>query len=1056
MTTNEKNNTWSKRKEVFPTRTNTPREWVTIHKLPATQPRKKINLTWEELLPSNAQVLAEVIESIIGSAYPYEHQEQAIRYLLANSPKKEKTDLIINGGTYSGKSLSFIVPGIVKQLNGETDFFVIFYPSKQLLLDQFERVKEYLIKLEEQSGIRLTCKMYSGDIGKNDSSKQTRSYTSQRELSETEQHPPNVLLATFDKFWYHLITGKKNPLLERIMTAQYIVFDEIHAFEGFAAAIIRGFISIQKKVNPLCQIVLSSATIANVVGFRDDFLPKARIITCPPVRGEQEFLGITIDHTVSLLTELWDELKAKPGKFCLVFLDSKEDIEYLTEKICQKLQQENPFFDTETVNMIHADLPYTHRKKILDEIRKGNRNKIRLLFSSSVLELGVNIPNVQVVINIGIPITQKDGIIQRFARNRSIPGEKRVNIFIFNLSKQRDSFYWNHQEILGDILETNACNPILYPKQNPKIFAGLIILHLRYGITDFGEIMHFFLKESIFVYKLARLQYTKLVSLMVLKKEQGKILFTSQGETILLQQVKKKDILVPFSIRAITTNWSIQKIQGLSSDWYTKQTTSLGKISTQDVLKKGLPGNIIVRNKQQFLVTDIDHHQKIIYVKNIISKDRKIHTSLQFTNRLFDPKITIGVFPKRVKGLKLMDINFGQVFIQQKPAAVANFNPEELPSNIIAERNNKSYFWEELTQQQSEELAITESSDGIIFTLKTDLQKPKELSIKKILEYLGRIIQIEIEAVLSIPANEFGLAYNTNQLVIYDKGDPNGNSEYLFLHLKKIALQALLRLSNCSCERGCKNCYGEILGLLPLGIKESLKVLIMDLTKISDVESDYNLQTEIHNADLNFQGNQINALSDIHLTNELCFQKEFFEAIGQLSNQSDVLIINGDLMDKVSEQSWLLFNELKKKALLEGFWEKLVFIRSSTIHDGNLEQFSGFLHQDYAQIEINNQQILFVHGNKIGLDSNLAKKTRIEVAAIQAKKELIKNARSWLPKIFDETHLVIGHLHHRFYNERFRVYGLGHWLMKGKPYHQKCIMILDSTKGLDTIRIRQI
>ena len=116
----------------------------------------------------------------------------------------------------------------------------------------------------------------------------------------------------------------------------------------------------------------------------------------------------------------------------------------------------------------------------------------------------MNISNVQTVVNIGIPITQKDGIVQRFARNRSNPSERRVNFCIFDLANSRDNFYWHHLEILRTILETNACNPILYPKQNPKIIAGLLVLHLRYGIYDYQEIMSFFLKEGRKVYEIAR------------------------------------------------------------------------------------------------------------------------------------------------------------------------------------------------------------------------------------------------------------------------------------------------------------------------------------------------------------------------------------------------------------------------------------------------------------------------------------------------------------------------------------------------------------------------
>jgi len=1042
-------NSYFKGKEAFPLKTSKRRDWMNICKLPATEPIKTNINTWNNIIPSSAYFLAEVIEEIIGSAHPYEHQEQAINHLLRTTNRQKKPDLIINGGTFSGKSLSFIVPGIVKLLNEETDFIVVFYPSKQLLLDQYERVKKYLVSLSDKTGKKLTCKEYSGDTGKT-----SNSQAAKQELVATEQDPPNILLATFDKVWYQLITGSKNPLLDKIMNAQYLVFDEIHAFDGYAAAIIKGFINVHKKVNPKSQFVLSSATIDNLEGFRNDFLPSAKTIVCPPVRGEQLFLGTTIEHTIPMLAELWKELEEKPGKVGLVFVDSKEDIEFLTDRLCEKLKNEYPFFDEDTVEMIHADLPYHHRKKILDEIRKDAKNKIRILISSSVLELGVNIPNIQTVINIGIPITKKDGIVQRFARNRSVPGEKRTNVFVFDLAKKRDNFYWNNKDILEGILETNACNPILYAKQNPKILAGQIILHLRYGITDFAEIMQFFLDQGTQVYRLARLQYTKLVSLMVLKKgADGKLLFTSQGEKKLTVQAKKKNPLVPFSIRAIKKNWSIKKRIGANSDsgWHEEESTSLGRISSRDVLRKGLPDNIIPRNKEQYLVTDFDDQLKTIYVKKLLTEEKSIYYNPNLTNRLFDPQITLGVFSKKAKGTKLADINYGQVTIKQQTQAIVNANPKAMRTD--RKNTDQSFFWQELTPKQSEEFAVTDRSDGIIIGLKSDLQKPKELSTKKILEYLGKVLQVEIENVLSIPASEFALTFNNNQLVLSDKGDPNGNSDYLFNHLRKVATKTLERLTNCLCEAGCKNCYGEILGLFPAGLKECLRIIVKDLTLISDVSIEEELLEDIPSEQLNFKENRIFAFSDIHLTNKLCFEEEFFEALSNKSKQADIIIINGDLLDTISEAGYGAFNTLKLKALKEGFWSKMVFIRSSSIHDGNLEEFSGFLHQDNVELEINSEHVLFVHGNKIGLNPSIAKSVSIEKAVIEAKRELVKKGRSWLPDVFAETHFVVGHLHNRFYHERFRVYGLGHWLNKGASYHQKCFMLIDPTNKIDTIQL---
>jgi len=1034
--------------EKFPIKTTKRREWLRIAKLPPTKPAIESEICWKDILPKEVESLASVLETLVNSSYPFKHQKKALEYLL--SSEKENKNLIINGGTYSGKSLSFSVPGVVKLLKGEIDFMVLFYPSKQLLMDQFEQVKKFVVEVEKQTGVRLTTRMYSGDVGRSIILGKT---SSKKELYETENYPPNILLATFDKVWYQILRGNKNPLIEKIMNCQYLVFDEIHAFEGFAAAIIKLFIHVHKTKNPDCQTILSSATIDRVSDFGDSFLPESKIITCPPVRGEQEFIGITREHTVSLLAELWKELETIPGKTCLVFVDSKEDIELLADRLCTALKQEHDFFDERTVAVIHADMPYLQRKKVLDELQKDKQNNIRIVISSSVLELGVNIQNIQTVLNIGIPITQKDGIVQRMARNRSKPGERRVNVFIFDLANARDKFYWEHKEILKEILETNACNPILYPKRNAKVFAGILILLIRYGITDFREIMTFYLKEGILAHELARQQYSRLVTQMILKKDKRKLMITSKGEELLLE---KKE-LVPFSIRAIDRGWKINQMLGFDANGLVERTRQVGKITTRDVLRKGLPGNVLTRNRQKYLVEDINQQNRSIFVKKYLpSRTEGFDTAPM--NSLSDPSITVGILPKVTEGPEMMNISFGQLTIERKPKAIVDYSPERRITENGGEKS-KSYCWQELTEEEAQDYSIREKVEGITLSLLVESVNGKGGSSKEMLKLLGKMLLIETEVVLGIPTSEIGLISNNKQLALFDKGKGKGNAGYLYEQLKVVSEELRKRLMNCSCEEGCKNCYGEIIGELPKGSKEELILLAQDLGKIVEKDSYEKLEKEI-NIQSNYQEGKIIALADIHLGSEFSLEEEFYEAISGLSKQADIVIINGDLLDKGGKEGQKAVKKLLKKAISEGFWSKLILIRSSTIHDAALANFANIQQQDYAQIETEAGEVLFVHGNKIGIDPNDVVKTNEEGAIIVAKGKLIAKskltgkARNWLPKITKETHLVIGHLHKRFFNERYRVYGLGHWTKKGKKFDKKCYLIIDSSNTLNELQLQ--
>lgn len=1044
MTLNKETNWNSRVLEKFPIKTRTKPEWLKIAKLPASKPITSNNICWKDILPKEAEALATVLEEMVNSPHPFEHQRLALECLL--NPKEEKNDLIINGGTYSGKSLSFTAPGVVKLLTGEIDFMVLFYPSKQLLMDQFEQVKKMVVELEKRTGVLLTARMYSGDVGKSFAPGKT---TQKRDLEDTEKYPPSILLATFDKVWFQQLNGNSSPLHEKILDCQYLVFDEIHAFDGFAAAIINRFIKTHKLRNPDSQVILSSATIDRVTDFRDDFLSEAKVITCPPVRGEQEFLGTTREHIIPILVDLWKELEKLPGKTCLVFADSKEDIELLAERLCTALKEKNEFFDENTIAVIHADMPYIQRKKVLDELQKGERNIIRIVISSSVLELGVNISNIQIVVNIGIPITGKDGIVQRMARNRSKPGERRKSLFVFNLANARDKFYWENKEILRNILETNACNPILYPKRNAKVFAGIIILLVRYGITDFEVIMSFFLQEGKVAHELARQQYARLVTQMILKKDKGKLLFTSKGEELLLENKG----LVPFSIRAIDRGWTINQLQGLDSNSLNERTRQIGKITTRDVLRKGLSGNILTRNKKKYLVVDINHSEKSVLVKKHIINQEDETKRLPF-NRLSDPSITVGILPKISEGPELLDINYGQLIIERKPKAIVNASPGRM-IKIGTNSMNANYFcWQELTEEEAQEYSIREKAEGISLSLKTEMLKDKGRPNNQILKLLGKLLLLETEAVLGIPASELGQISNNKQLALIEKGKGKGNAGYLYKHLKIVAEQLRKRLTGCSCAEGCKACYGEVIGVLPKGSKEKLVFLAQDLEKIVETNLQEKLEEQL-TIQPNYHEGKIVALSDIHLTSEFSFEEEFYEAISSLSKQTDIIIINGDLLDKGGTEGIKAVKKLLQKAIREGFWSKLVLVRSSTIHDAALANFANIMQQDYARIETSAGEVLFVHGNKIGIDPKVVAERKAKGATIDAKWKLIsKEGRRRLPKITKETHLVIGHLHERFFNEENRVYGLGHWTRKGIEYHQKCLMIIDSEDSKDVIKLK--
>lgn len=190
---------------------------------------------------------------------------------------------------------------------------------------------------------------------------------------------------------------------------------------------------------------------------------------------------------------------------------------------------------------------------------------------------------------------------------------------------------------------------------------------------------------------------------------------------------------------------------------------------------------------------------------------------------------------------------------------------------------------------------------------------------------------------------------------------------------------------------------------------------------------------------------------DVHFDHPECFREEFLEAITLVVPKVDVIIINGDFLDRTSDEARRLFEEFIDFAKQNNFLAKLFFVRSSSIHDGVLDDFWEIPMNDYAELSTNFGRVICIHGNKVGLYA--VEEGKEELAAIKAKEGLINNPRKrkWLPKITPEHHVIFSHLHRRFYNERDRVYGTGCWIPTKDKRSEKITLIIDDEDKNDPI-----
>ncbi|MBK5114662.1 MAG: DEAD/DEAH box helicase [Candidatus Heimdallarchaeota archaeon] len=770
---------------------------TTLKPLSPKQSEKK----WTEL--NLIHPLGEIAAELTDSDYPFVHQQKMIEDI-TKCKKSIKPPIILQVGTGSGKTFAFLLPALHLILQGKLDFAIICYPMKQLIEDQFYKLKKFVLETYERTGELVTIKTYHGEKGLNVEEK----VAWEKELFETEQNPPQILLCTFDKIFYQLIHSedKNCPLLEKIREVKYIVFDEFHAFKGLPAAYVHYFLKVHRKRNPDCQVILSTATIADTQQFGDAFFSEKRredkqttttIITGNPMRGTIDVRAIAVDSFLPLLKMVKEELPE--NQLALVFVDSKKKIEEYAMKLGLILRKDQAIYDSGSIAVLHANLHQKIRKQALIDAREG---KIKFLITSAVSELGIDLNNIQTIINIGWPVTGMDGILQRIARVRSKPGMNRVVYFAFDLDNPRDNLYHSNLSFFRTILEEYQCSPVVYPQQNQKVIFTTIILLLLYGYYNYDEIISFFDEEYL---TLIEQSITILLCYAIIQKNDLILALAEPNSSTYYQ-------LIASSIRAITKNWSVVFDEG-------KGKRILGFLSPEEILRSGLPGNILLINKIPYLVQKLDKEKQEIKVGLAILPS----TIQNLPSNLFeDPSISLGLFPKKREVSSGIILYLGEITFNRQPQSIARYTP-----------NRKECFeYKSLGKKEKALFTLEEKSTGIVVN-SSDFFKDSLLALfshksKELLASLAFVLKVQIEFTLKIPTSEIGVVYNTSQLAFYDKGGGNGNMKYLFQKLPEVIEQTINRLDNCSCLDGCEKCFGrDFTKLLPRGkSKQILKQML--------------------------------------------------------------------------------------------------------------------------------------------------------------------------------------------------------------------------------------
>ena len=324
-----------------------------------------------------------------------------------------KNNVLISAPTGSGKTLTStlsIINELVdlsekNELKNEV-YCVYINPLKSLSRDIEVNLKEPIKEIQElNKKIKINIASRTGD-------------TSQSEKQKMLRKTPHILITTPESLAI-LLTSVK--FKEKLANVKYLIIDEIHALAenkrgthlSLSVERLQNLqenkitrIGLSASISPLdkvAEFLVGSENSCMIADVR--FNKKMDLKVLSPVKNlinvSHEDLH---DKMYSLMDKLIDEHKTT-----LIFTNTRS----ATERVIHHLKEKYPKKYTENIGAHHGSLSKTHRQDIENRLRKG---ELKVVVSSTSLELGIDIGHIDLVICLGSPKSIAR-TMQRFGRS---------------------------------------------------------------------------------------------------------------------------------------------------------------------------------------------------------------------------------------------------------------------------------------------------------------------------------------------------------------------------------------------------------------------------------------------------------------------------------------------------------------------------------------------------------------------------------------------------------------------------------------------------------------
>lgn len=304
-----------------------------------------------------------------------EIQRQTYKHIMDNR------DIIACSSTGTGKTLAYLIP-IINRLKSNTHNIqaVVLVPTAELAIQVNNTLKDIFAHMDNTfSSVALI-----GDVNIS------------RQIDSIKSNKPAIIIGTPNRI-HQLISNKRIKVHE----VKTLVLDE--ADKLFDKTFIQDVEAIRKSLMKFTQVLLFSASVDrktrnNTLCFKPIFIDiNSNSCNTSQIPSTIKHISVISDRRERIET-LRKIIKAVKPEKAIIFVNSKYDL----EESLQKLE-----YHHYNVASIAGNKDNSAKKAAIENFRSG---KIQLLIATDIAARGLQIDNIDTVINVNLPEDNKEYI----------------------------------------------------------------------------------------------------------------------------------------------------------------------------------------------------------------------------------------------------------------------------------------------------------------------------------------------------------------------------------------------------------------------------------------------------------------------------------------------------------------------------------------------------------------------------------------------------------------------------------------------------------------------